>query len=104
MSCSLWKEAGCEDLSHISSGKEIVYVRSHCSCNMAGFETAFSPERDFGGERLLQVSPAGRDLVPGGLNGDPVAGKCCCWNRARVEQASVGDSPNKHLPLSPAVV
>lgn len=27
-----------------------------------------------------------------GLSGDPVAGKCCCWSRARAERASAGDS------------
>lgn len=26
-----------------------------------------------------------------GLSGDPVAGKCCCWSRARAQQASRGD-------------
>lgn len=68
MSCSLWKETGCEDFPSISSWKETIYVRSHCSCSMAGFERAFSLERDSGWEQLPLASLAGRDLVPSGLD------------------------------------
>jgi len=30
-----------------------------------------------------------------GLSGDPVAGKCCCWSRARVEAQEQEDSLSK---------